>query len=71
MTPWTVACQAPLSMGFSKKENWSGLSFPSPGCLPHSGNEPAFPALQANSLPTELPGKPKSDGHVEYKSDLE
>ena len=53
-TLWTVACQAPLSMGFSRQEYWSGLPFPSPGDLPNPGIEPGFPALQADSLPTEL-----------------
>ena len=47
--PWTVACQAPLSMGFSRQGFWSGLPFPSP-----EGFEPWSPALQADSLPTEL-----------------
>ena len=55
--PWTVARQAPLSMGFSRKEHWSGLSFPSPGDLPDLGIEPGSPALQADSLPSELLGK--------------
>ena len=54
-TPWTLACQAPLSMGFSREEYWSGLPFPSPGDLP--GIKPGSPALQADSLPTELQGK--------------
>ena len=53
-TPWTVACKAPLSMGFSRQEYWSGLPFPLPGHLPDSGIEPRSPALQADSLPTEL-----------------
>ena len=53
-TPWTIACQAPLSMGFSRQEYWNGLPFPSPGDLPNSGIEPRSPALQADSLPTEL-----------------
>ena len=53
-TPWTVACQAPLSMGFSKKEYWSGLRFPSPGDLPNPGTKPGSPAWQADYLPTEL-----------------
>ena len=57
-TPWTVACQAPLSMGFSRQEYWSGLPFPSPGDLPDPGIEPGSPALQADSVPAELPGKP-------------
>ena len=39
VTPWTVARQAPLSMGFSRQEYWSGLPFPSPGALPHLGNK--------------------------------
>ena len=54
VTPWTVACQAPLSMGFSRHEYWSGLPFPSLGDLPDPGMEPGSPALQADSLPTEL-----------------
>ena len=57
-TPWTVAHQAPLSMGFSRQGYWSGLPFPSPGDVPDPGNEPRSPALQADSLPTELQGKP-------------
>ena len=51
--PWTVACQAPLSMGFSRLEYWSGLPFPSSGDLPDPGMEPESPALQADSLPTD------------------
>ena len=43
VTPWTVACQAPLSMGFSRQKYWSGLPFPSPGDLPDSGIEPKSP----------------------------
>ena len=54
MTPWTVTCQAPLSMGFSRQEYWSGLPFPSPGDLPNSGIEPRSSILQVDSLPTEL-----------------
>ena len=54
VTPWTVACQAPLSMGFSRQAYWSGLPFPSPGDLPYPGIEPGSPALQADSLSTEL-----------------
>ena len=53
-TPWTVACKSPLSMGFSRQEYWSGLSFPSPGDIPDPGIKPESPALQADSLPTEL-----------------
>ena len=55
-TPWTVACQIPLSMGFSRQEYWSGLPLPSPGDLPHP-EEPESLALQANALPSEPPGK--------------
>ena len=55
MTPWTVAHKAPLSIGFSRQENWSGLTFPSPGDLPNPGNKPGSPALQADSLPSEPP----------------
>ena len=57
-TPWTVACQAPQPMGFSRQEYWSGLLFPSPGDLPDPGIEPGSPSLQADSLPTEPPGEP-------------
>ena len=49
-TPWTVAYQAPLSMGFSREEYWSGLPFLSPGDLPNPGNEPRSPTLQVDSL---------------------
>ena len=56
-TPWTVARQAPLYMIFPRQEYWGGLPFPSPGDIPNSGMEPRSPALQANSLPTEPPGK--------------
>ena len=55
--PWTVALQAPLPMKFSRQEYWSGLPFPSPGDLPDPGIEPGFPTLQADSLPSEPPGK--------------
>ena len=54
MTTWTVACQAPLSMGFSRQEHWSGLPFLSPGDLPDPRIELGFPVLQADSLLTEL-----------------
>ena len=55
--PWTVARKAPLLMGFSRQEYWSGLPFPSPEDLPNPGIEPRSPALQADSLLTELPEK--------------
>ena len=51
VTPWRVALQAPLFMGFSRQEFWSGLPFLSPGDLPNPGMEPASPALQTTSLP--------------------
>ena len=57
VTPWTVAYQAALSMGFSRQECWSGLPFPSPGDLPDPGIEPGFPALEADALTSEPPGK--------------
>ena len=57
-TPWTVAHQAPLLMGFSRQEYWSGLPFPSPGDLPNPGIEPGSPALQVDTLSSEPPGKP-------------
>ena len=53
-TPWTVALQAPLSMGVPRQEYWNGLSFPSSGDLPHPGIKPRSPALQADDLLTEL-----------------
>ena len=56
-TPWTVAYHTP-STGFSRQENWSGLPFSSPGDLPDPGIEPRSPALQAEALPSEPPGKP-------------
>ena len=51
--PWTVTLQAPLSMGFSRQEYWSGVPFPLPGDLPDTGIEPRSPALQMDSLPSE------------------
>jgi len=58
--PWTVVGQAPLSIGFSRQEYWSGLPFPSPGDLPDPGIEPGSPALQSDSLPSEPPGNPNT-----------
>ena len=55
-TPWIVAHQAPLSMGFSRQEYWSGLPFPSSGDLPDPGIETGFSALQVDSLTSEPPG---------------
>ena len=54
VTPWTIAYQAPPSMGFPRQECWSGLPFPSPGDLPDPGIEPGSPALKADSLLIEL-----------------
>ena len=66
-TPWTVAHQAPPSMGFSRQEYWSELPFPSPGDLPNPGIEPRSPALQAEVLTSEPPGKPfKSEVSSKY-----
>ena len=59
LTPWTIAHQAPLSMGFSRQEYWSKLPFPPPGDLPNRGIKPVFPAalaLAGGFLTTELPG---------------
>ena len=56
-TPWTVAHQAPPSMGFSRQEYWSGLPLPSPGDLPDPGIKPRSPASQADALTSEPPGK--------------
>ena len=56
-TLWTVAHQAPLSMEFSRQEHWSGLPFPSPNDLPDPEIESRSPALQADSLPSEMLGK--------------
>ena len=57
-TPWTVAHQAPLSMGFPRQEYWSGLPFSSPGDLPDPETKPAFPALQVDSSPPSCQGRP-------------
>ena len=61
-TLWIVAHQAPLSMGFSRQEYWSGLPCPPPGNRPNPGTEPRSPSLQTDSLPSEPPGKPKNTG---------
>ena len=60
-TPWTVAYQSSQSMEFSRQEYWSGLPFPSPGDLPDPGIEPGSPALPADTLPSEPPGKPSNN----------
>ena len=58
VTLWTVANEAPLSMGLPRQEYWSGLPFPSPGDLPNPGLKPESPALQANSSPLSHQGNP-------------
>ena len=60
--PVDCSRRAPLSMGFSRQEYWSGLPCPPPGDLPNPGTEPRSPGLQADSLPSEPPGKPKNPG---------
>ena len=57
-TPWTVAYEAPPSMGFSRQEYWSGVPLPSPGDLPNPGIESESPALEADTSTSEPPGKP-------------
>ena len=58
VTPWALACQGPLSMGFARQEYWNGLSFPSPGDLPDLGIKSKSPALQVDSLPLSHLGNP-------------
>ena len=66
--PMDLARQAPLSRGFSRQEHWSGLTRPPPGDLWDPGIEPGSPAVQADSLPTELPGKPSVPPGLSKKS---
>ena len=61
MTPWRVARQAPLSMGFSRQEYWSGLPFPSPGVRPNPETEPMSPALTGGFFATEPPVMPGNE----------
>ena len=63
-TLWTVVCQVSPSMGFSRQEFWSGLPCPPPGDLPDPGFEPGSPALQADALLSEPPGKSKVEWTV-------
>ena len=68
---WAVAHQTPLSIEFSRQEYWSGLPFPTPEDLPDPGLEPRSPALQANSVLSEPPGKPLDKMHKQYfKSEM-
>ena len=69
-TPWTIAYQVPLSMGFFRKEYWSGLPFSSPGHLPDPGIESVSPAFQADSLPLSPKGSPPHTWQVLNKSSL-
>ena len=71
-TPWTVDCQAPLSMGFHKQEHWSELPFPSPGDLADSGIEPTSPALAGGFfLPLRFSGKPLNLKYLNVKTKAE
>ena len=65
-TPWTVVHQAPLSMGFSRQEHWSGLPCPPPGDLPDPGTEPASPVFQVDSLLLSHQGSPISSANNMY-----
>ena len=67
VTPWTITHQTPLSMVFSRQEYWRGLPFPSAGDLPDPGIEPRYPALQADSLPSEPPGNPWLTYQLSYQ----
>jgi len=71
LPPWTVARQAPLSLGFPRQEHWSGLPFPPPGDLPGSGIEPTSPALAVRFFATEPPGKSRGLGFYPKLSILE
>ena len=66
---WTVAHQAPLSMGFSRQEYWSGLPFPS-GDLPNPGMKPESPSLPVDSLPSKPPGKPMLENYPAIKNEI-
>ena len=68
VTPWTIARQAPLSMGFSRQKYWSGLPFPSPGDLPDPGIKHASPPLIGGFFTTEPPGKPR--GILKWSANL-
>ena len=68
-TPWTVALQAPLSMGFPRQEYWSGLPFPSPRVLPDPGVKPESPVWQADSLPLSHLGSPSLEAYSNMKTD--
>ena len=65
VTPWSIACQAPLSMGFPRQAYWSELPFPSPGDLPDTGIEPRSPGLQVDSLLIERQRKSRAIREVD------
>ena len=67
VTPWTGACQAPVSMKFPRQEYWSGLVFPSPGDLQDPRIKPTSPALQADSLPLYHLASPMSNNYTFYE----
>ena len=67
MTAWTIVRQAPLSMGFSRQEYWSGLLFPSPGNLPNPEIKSMSPALQADSLPTGATREANTDERAAFR----
>ena len=67
-TPWTIAGQAALSVGFSRQEYWSGVPFPSSGDLPDPGIEASSPALQTDSLPSELQGGLVANGKLLFNT---
>ena len=66
-TPWTAAHHAPPSMGFSRQEYWSGMPFPFPGDFPNPGIKPGSPALQADALSSEPPGKSHTEIYLLLK----
>ena len=70
VTPWPVACQAPLSMGFPRHEYWNGLQFLPPGDLPNQGTEPEYPALAGGFFTTEPPRKPNVTHSQPIKTDI-
>ena len=71
MTLWTIACQAPLSIGFPRQKYWSGLPFPSPGDLPNPGIEPTSPALASRVFTTDPPAKPRDYDTMMIKKEKE
>ena len=66
VTPWSVACQTPPSIGFSRQEYWNGLPFPSPGDLLDPGIELGSPPLQADSLTSEPPGTSRKNPYSKH-----